>query len=230
MGVSALRVINEDRVQPGKGFPPHSHRDMEILTYVFAGALAHKDSLGNGSVIYPGDVQRMSAGTGITHSECNPSSTDLLHLLQIWLLPNRTGLSPSYEQRTFPEVATRGQLRLVASSQQCVRTISLEIPCKFNRPTRRGLAPSIYPHSIRTLTIPSLGVQQFISGQRQGTSGMLIAFLLRGQNMHKRESAAHERPIVIEGKLHVRARLLRVEATHTTEVAAGQCSTDRTAG
>jgi quercetin 2,3-dioxygenase len=115
MGVSVLRVINEDRVQPGKGFPPHSHRDMEILTYVLKGALAHKDSLGNGSVIHPGDVQRMSAGTGITHSEYNPSSNDLLHLLQIWLLPNRTRLSPSYEQRTFPEAATRGQLRLVAS-------------------------------------------------------------------------------------------------------------------
>ena len=115
MGVSVLRVINEDQVQPGKGFPPHSHRDMEILTYVLAGALAHKDSLGNGSVIHPGDVQRMSAGTGITHSEYNPSSNDLLHLLQIWLLPNRTRLSPSYEQRTFPEAATRGRLRLVAS-------------------------------------------------------------------------------------------------------------------
>jgi quercetin 2,3-dioxygenase len=88
---------------------------MEILTYVLKGALAHKDSLGNGSVIHPGDVQRMSAGTGITHSEYNPSSNDLLHLLQIWLLPNRTRLSPSYEQRTFPEAATRGQLCLVAS-------------------------------------------------------------------------------------------------------------------
>jgi quercetin 2,3-dioxygenase len=115
MGVSALCVINEDRVQPGKGFPPHSHRDMEILTYVLAGALAHKDSLGNGSMIHPGDGQRLSAGTGITYSEYNPSSDDLLHLLQIWLLPNRTKLSPSYEQRTFPEAATRGQLRLVAS-------------------------------------------------------------------------------------------------------------------
>jgi len=115
MGVSVLRVLNEDRVQPGQGFPSHSHRDMEILTYVLAGALAHKDSLGNGSVIHPGEVQRMSAGTGITHSEYNASSIDLLHFLQIWLLPNQTRLSPSYEQRTLPKATTREHLCLIAS-------------------------------------------------------------------------------------------------------------------
>ncbi len=101
MGFRALRVINEDRVQPGQGFGEHAHQDMEILTYVLEGALEHKDSLGNGSTIRPGDVQRMSVGKGIMHSEFNPSSSDLLHLLQIWMIPDTLDLSPGYEQQTF---------------------------------------------------------------------------------------------------------------------------------
>ena len=115
MGFRDLRVINEDFVQPGKGFASHSHRDMEILTWVLSGALAHRDSLGNGSVIRPGDVQRMSAGTGVTHSEFNHSEQDLVHLLQIWILPQREALPPSYEQRHFDAESRRGQLRLIAS-------------------------------------------------------------------------------------------------------------------
>ncbi len=116
MGFGTLRVINDDVVQPGGGFATHGHRDMEILTYVLAGALAHKDSIGNGSVIRPGDVQRMSAGTGILHSEFNHSQTDPVHLLQIWILPNQTRLSPSYEERAFSNAEKQGQLRLVASA------------------------------------------------------------------------------------------------------------------
>jgi redox-sensitive bicupin YhaK (pirin superfamily) len=115
MGFRALRVINEDWVQPGRGFGTHPHEDMEIVTYVLSGALAHKDSLGTGSTIRPGELQRMTAGTGITHSEFNPSQAEPVHLYQIWLLPEREGLEPSYEQKAFPEVERRNWLRLVAS-------------------------------------------------------------------------------------------------------------------
>jgi len=114
MGFRSLRVINEDRVQPAEGFGTHAHRDMEILTWVLEGALEHKDSMGNGSVIRPGDIQRMSAGTGVTHSEFNPSRQEIVHLLQIWLLPNRRGLTPEYEEKRFPPESRRGALRLIA--------------------------------------------------------------------------------------------------------------------
>jgi len=112
----ALRVINEDRVAPGQGFGTNGHRDMEIITYVLEGQLEHKDSIGTGSIIEPGDVQRMSAGTGVRHSEFNPSKTDPVHFLQIWIQPNRTGIAPSYEQKRFESDEKRGRLRIIASS------------------------------------------------------------------------------------------------------------------
>ena len=126
MGVGNLRVINEDRIAPGTGFGTHGHRDMEIVSYVLEGALAHKDSMGNGAeggaalgkeagVILPGDVQRMSAGTGVRHSEYNPSSADPAHFLQIWILPGVTGIAPGYEEKTFSEADKRGRLALIAS-------------------------------------------------------------------------------------------------------------------
>jgi redox-sensitive bicupin YhaK (pirin superfamily) len=115
MGFRALRVINEDHVEPGGGFAKHGHRDMEIVTYVLRGALAHEDSLGTGSTIRPGELQRMSAGTGIQHSEFNASQQEGVHFLQIWILPNATGIAPSYEQREFAAAERQGRLRLVAS-------------------------------------------------------------------------------------------------------------------
>ena len=116
MHFRSLRVMNEDRVQPSNGFPTHSHRDMEILTYILSGELEHSDSMGNGSVIRPGDVQRMSAGSGVSHSEFNPSGTETVHLLQIWILPERHGLKPSYEEKHFSDEERRGQLRLIAAN------------------------------------------------------------------------------------------------------------------
>ena len=125
MGFGSLRVINDDRVAPGMGFGTHGHRDMEIVSYVLAGSLEHRDSMGNGSVIVPGDVQRMSAGHGVQHSEYNPSPTEPAHFLQIWILPKVTGIAPSYEQKAFPAEEKRGRLRLIASPDGAESSVTI---------------------------------------------------------------------------------------------------------
>jgi redox-sensitive bicupin YhaK (pirin superfamily) len=125
MGVGPLRVINEDRVAPGRGFEPHSHKNMEIISYVLDGALEHKDSMGNGSVLRYGDVQRMSAGTGVTHSEYNGSKTEPVHFLQIWVIPGEAGGAPGYEEKHFDADSKKGRLRLIASNDGREGSVSL---------------------------------------------------------------------------------------------------------
>jgi hypothetical protein len=131
MGFRSLRVINEDWVAPSGGFPTHPHRDMEIITYVLSGKLEHKDSLGTGSVILPGDGQRMSAGRGIRHSEANPSTTEAVHLLQIWIFPDKQGHEPGYEQKSFPETEKRGKFRLIASNDGAEGSVRINQDAKL---------------------------------------------------------------------------------------------------
>lgn len=125
MGFRSLRVINEDVVQKGRGFPRHGHRDMEIVTYILQGALQHRDSMGNGSIIRPGDVQRMSAGTGVTHSESNASRDEPVHLLQIWILPSEEGIPPDYEEKRFPGDEKRNKLRLIISPDAAAGSVKI---------------------------------------------------------------------------------------------------------
>jgi redox-sensitive bicupin YhaK (pirin superfamily) len=126
MGIGPLRVLNDDRIQPGTGFGTHPHRDMEIISYVLDGALGHRDSMGNGSVIVPGDVQRMSAGTGVMHSERNAADGAATHFLQIWILPRRRGQPPGYEQKHFPAADKRGTLRLIASPDGSEGSVTID--------------------------------------------------------------------------------------------------------
>jgi redox-sensitive bicupin YhaK (pirin superfamily) len=131
MSFRSLRVINEDHVAPDVGFPTHPHRDMEIITYLLSGALEHKDSLGTGSIIRPGDGQRMSAGRGIRHSEMNASKTEPAHLLQIWIMPDKQGYEPSYEQKAFPNDEKRGKLRLIASPNGADGSVTIHQDAKL---------------------------------------------------------------------------------------------------
>lgn len=146
MGFRSMRVLNEDRVQPGMGFGTHSHRDMEIVSYVLEGALAHQDSLGNGSVIVPGDVQYMSAGTGVRHSEYNAAESEVTHFLQIWILPDRTGYSPRYDQKRFEDAEKLGGPRLIVSPDGEHGSIAI-------RQDARIYAATLPPHG-QSVTLP----------------------------------------------------------------------------
>ena len=148
MGFRSLRVINEDRVAPGRGFGEHPHRDMEIISYVLEGALAHRDSIGTGSKIRPGEVQRMSAGTGVVHSEMNASASEPVHFLQIWLIPDRRGLPPSYEQKAFSHDSTAGQLRLVASPDGRDGSVTIHSDAEVHAGTFQ--AGQVAEHGIQT--------------------------------------------------------------------------------
>ena len=154
----ALRVINEDRVAPGKGFGSHGHRDMEIISYVLEGALAHKDSTGTTSTIHPGDVQRMSAGGGVVHSEFNPSHTEGVHFLQIWIQPNVRGIAPSYEEKRFPVEEKRGKLRLIASPDRAEGSVLIHQDARLyaglfdaGETAQLGVSPNrrVYVHMAR---------------------------------------------------------------------------------
>ena len=187
MGFRNLRVINEDRVAPGQGFGTHPHNDMEIISYVVEGTLQHRDSMGNGSLIRPHDVQRMSAGTGVTHSEFNGSQTEPVHFLQIWLLPSQRGIKPGYEQKTFSRQEKQGRLRLVASTD--------------------GRDGSVQIHTDAALyaTVLSAGqtVEHAFSSGRHGYMQIVRgAVLANGQMLGAGDGAAlsGEQSVVIEGK------------------------------
>jgi redox-sensitive bicupin YhaK (pirin superfamily) len=188
MGFGPLRVINEDRVQPGTGFGTHGHRDMEIISYVLEGALGHKDSLGNGSTIVPGDVQRMSAGTGVRHSEYNHSATGVTHFLQIWIEPARTGLTPSYEQKHFGPEEKRGRLRVIASPDGRDGSVSMNQDALLyaglfdgDEHARLDLAPGRlgYVHVVRGAA--TVNGQPLGAGDALKTDGGTIA-IERGRN------------------------------------------------
>ncbi len=170
MGFASLRVINEDVVQPGQGFGTHGHRDMEIITYILEGALEHKDSMGNGSVIRPGDVQRMSAGTGVKHSEFNPSRDELVHLLQIWIEPAVAGIAPGYEEKHFDAASKRGRLRLIASNDGRDGSVMIHQDARRARnPQARGRTQSLCPRRARQCggQRPGAGRRRRHQGQRR---------------------------------------------------------------
>jgi redox-sensitive bicupin YhaK (pirin superfamily) len=187
MGFRSLRVINEDWVAPGGGFPTHPHRDMEIITYVLSGKLEHRDSLGTGSVILPGDGQKMSAGRGIRHSEANPSASDPVHLLQIWIHPDKQGREPGYEQKSFPEAEKRGKFRLIASSDGSENSVKINQDAKL----------------FVTLLAPGEEVTQSLGSNRHAWLQVAKGEVeLNGQRLHQGDGAA----ISEETKLTVKAK------------------------
>jgi redox-sensitive bicupin YhaK (pirin superfamily) len=187
MGFSALRVINEDRIQPGTGFGTHGHRDMEIISYVLEGALGHKDSMGTGSTIVPGDVQRMSAGRGVQHSEQNHNQSGVTHFLQIWIEPNVRGIAPGYEQKHFDAASKRGRLRLVASPDGAEGSVTIHQDARVYAALLDGaeraqqpVAPgrNVYVHVVRgKLTVNGTPLE---AGDALKASGVAAIVLEKG--------------------------------------------------
>jgi redox-sensitive bicupin YhaK (pirin superfamily) len=189
MGWGNLRVINEDRIAPGKGFGSHGHRDMEIISYVLSGSLAHKDNIGNGTAIPPGDVQRMSAGSGVVHSEFNHEQHDVTHFLQIWIEPNQLGVPPGYEQKMFADAEKRGTLRLITSPDGANDSVSIHADARiyaglFNgsesftlalNPTRKA-----YVHLVRGALL--VNGQQLFTGDAAKLSGETQLILSEGED------------------------------------------------
>ena len=189
VGFGPLRVINEDRVVPGAGFGAHGHRDMEIISYVLSGALAHKDSLGNGSTIRPGDVQRMSAGTGIRHSEYNGSNTEPVHFLQIWIQPSRQGLAPGYEETHFDAAERRGRLRLIASPDASEGSVTVHQDVRLyaglfddheSAKLTLGEGRRAYVHVARGAV--EINGQRLDAGDALKTSGETVVTIARGRD------------------------------------------------
>jgi quercetin 2,3-dioxygenase len=175
MGWGNLRVINEDRIAPGKGFGTHGHRDMEIISYVMSGELAHKDNMGNGRSIPPGDVQRMSAGTGVLHSEFNHAPNDVTHFLQIWIEPNVTGIPSSYEQKSFPDAEKRGALRLVASPDGAQGSVTLHADASLYAGLFDGAESATLPlQSQRKAYVQLIRGELVANGQRLSAGDALL--------------------------------------------------------
>ena len=192
MGFRSLRVINEDVVAPAKGFPFHAHRDMEIITYVLEGKLAHKDSLGTGSVILPGDGQRMSAGRGIRHSEMNGSATEPVHLLQIWIMPGQHSIEPSYEQKSFPDEEKHNRLRLIASPD--------------------GAEGSVTIHQDARLYVSLLQAGKSVSHTMQDGRGAWLQVARGGLKLNGQSLAAGD------GAAVEKETILKLEATEDAEI------------
>jgi quercetin 2,3-dioxygenase len=177
MGFSDLRVINEDFVDKGAGFPPHSHRDMEILTYVLSGELMHRDSTGGEGVIHAGEIQRMTAGTGVTHSEFNHSQTEPVHLLQIWILPDRQGLKPGYEQKAYSPDETTGRFRVVASKEGTDGSVKINQDASLNIariPSGQEVSYEFKPGRKGWLQV-SIGTVRFADNQLEAGDGAAIS-------------------------------------------------------
>jgi len=189
MGWGNLRVINEDRIAPGKGFGSNSHRDMEIISYVLSGSLAHKDNIGNGTAIPPGDVQRMSAGSGVVHSEFNHEQNDATHFLQIWIEPNQIGVAPGYEQKTFADAEKRGTLRLISSPDGANGSVSIHADARLYAGLFKGaesftlsLNPTrkAYVHLVRGALL--VNGQKLFAGDAAKLSGETQLILSEGED------------------------------------------------